>query len=131
VLFQRHTRLFGQERWEWTPPPVAAWNTNSGLAVFSHIRALLPLKQFHRCVECYGGARKLRSFSCLDQFLSRAFAQLTHRDKARLRGSMPSCLYVSGAHTSDASVLGHLPLEPAAGCVMDRGYIHFMPWPIS
>jgi hypothetical protein len=42
-----------------------------------------------------------------------------------LRGSIPSYLYISGAHTSDVSMLDHLPLEPGAIYVMDRGYIHF------
>jgi hypothetical protein len=42
-----------------------------------------------------------------------------------LRGNIPSFLHISGAHTSDVSVLDHLPLQPGAFYVMDRGYIHF------
>jgi hypothetical protein len=42
-----------------------------------------------------------------------------------LRGSIPSFLHISGAHTSDVSVLDHLPLQAGAFYVMDRGYIHF------
>jgi transposase len=42
-----------------------------------------------------------------------------------LRGSIPSYIHISGAHTSDVSVLDHLPLQPGAIYVMDRGYIHF------
>ena len=189
--------------------------------------ALLPIKQFHRCVERYEGEHKVKSFSCMDQFLTLAFAQLTYRESLRdieaclramqprlyhmgfrcarisrntlananeqrdwriyadfaqtliseartlyaheefglaleetafaldstvidlclalfpwaphqrskaavkvhtlldLRGSIPTYLYISGAHTSDVSVLDHLPLQPGAIYVMDRGYIHF------
>jgi hypothetical protein len=200
---------------------------NSGSTVFSQIMALLPIKQFHRCVERYGGEHKVKSFSCMDQFLTLAFAQLTYRESLRdieaclramqprlyhmgfrcplvsrntlananeqrdwriyadfaqtliaearalyaqeafglaleetvfaldstvidlclalfpwapyerskaavkvhtlldLRGSIPSYIHISGARTSDVSVLDHLPLQPGAIYVMDRGYIHF------
>jgi transposase len=200
---------------------------NSGSTVFSQIMALLPVKQFHRCVERYGGEHKVKSFSCMDQFLALAFAQLTYRESLRdieaclramqprlyhmgfrcplvsrntlananeqrdwriyadfaqtliaearalyaheafglaleetvfaldstvidlclalfpwapyerskaavkvhtlldLRGSIPSYIHISGARTSDVSVLDHLPLQPGAIYVMDRGYIHF------
>jgi hypothetical protein len=92
--------------------------------------ALLPIKQFHRCVERYGGEHKVKSFSCMDQFLTLAFAQLTYRESLRdieacLRGSIPRYIHISGARTSDVSVLDHLPLQPGAIYVMDRGYIHF------
>ena len=43
----------------------------------------LPLTTFHRCVTRYQGERKVKSFSCLDQFLSMAFAQLTYRESLR------------------------------------------------
>jgi len=56
---------------------------NSGSTVFSQIMALLPIKQFHRCVERYGGEHKVKSFSCMDQFLTLAFAQLTYRESLR------------------------------------------------
>lgn len=37
-------------------------------------------QQFRRCVECYHGNYRVRSFPCWDQFLAMAFAQLTYRD---------------------------------------------------
>jgi hypothetical protein len=43
----------------------------------------------------------------------------------QLQGGIPAFAHVSGAHTSDVSVLDHLPLQPGAVYVMDRGYIHF------
>jgi hypothetical protein len=42
-----------------------------------------------------------------------------------LRGSIPSYLHISGAHTSDVSVLDRLPLQAGSIYVMDRGYLHF------
>jgi hypothetical protein len=56
---------------------------NSGRTVFSQIMAFLPLKQFHGCVNRYQGDHKVKSFSCLDQFLTLAFAQLTYRESLR------------------------------------------------
>src|SRR5438445_3454029 len=43
----------------------------------------LPLTTFRRCVARYGGGHKVKSFSCLDQYLSMAFAQLTYRESLR------------------------------------------------
>jgi hypothetical protein len=42
-----------------------------------------------------------------------------------MQGSIPAYLHISGAHTSDVSVLDHIPLEAGSIYVMDRGYIHF------
>jgi hypothetical protein len=44
---------------------------------------LLPLAEFRRCVDRYHGDYKVQSFSCLDQFLSLAFAQRTYRESLR------------------------------------------------
>ena len=51
----------------------------SGKLVFAQVMDHLPLHTFHRCVRRYGGHRRVRSFSCLDQFLCMAFAQITGR----------------------------------------------------
>ena len=37
-------------------------------------------EQFRRCVQCYQGNYRVRSFPCWDQFLALSFAQLTYRD---------------------------------------------------
>ena len=55
----------------------------TGKLVFAQVMDHLPLHTFHRCVERYGGQRRARSFSCLDQFLCMAFAQLTGRRSLR------------------------------------------------
>ena len=199
---------------------------NVGRTIFSQLMDLFPLTEFHNCVRRYRGDYKVQRFSCLDQFLCLAFAQLTSRESLRdiesclramqprlyhmgfrspvsrnnlananrqrdwriyadvaqvlirqsrqlyaheelatalqetvyaldsttidlclslfpwtpyqrskaavkihtlldLRGSIPSFVRVTTAHTSDVSLLDNLPMEPAAIYVMDRGYIDF------
>src|SRR6266436_6225913 len=56
---------------------------NLGKLVFAQVTQHLPLTTFRRCVARYGGAHKVKSFSCLDQYLCMAFAQLTYRDSLR------------------------------------------------
>ncbi len=54
-----------------------------GQYVFSQLMDHLPLTTFQRCVAPYGGERKVKRFSCLDQFRCLAFAQLTWRKSRR------------------------------------------------
>jgi hypothetical protein len=56
---------------------------NSGKSIFSQLMDFLPRYEFRRCVEGYQGNYKLKSFSCWDQFLCMAFAQLTYRESLR------------------------------------------------
>ena len=51
--------------------------------VFSQVMAHLPLTTFRRCVARYRGEHKIKRFSCLDQYLCLAFAQLTWRESLR------------------------------------------------
>ncbi len=73
---------------------------NSGRTVFAQLMDFLPLGTFRNCVSRYRGEYKVQSFSCLDQFLAMAFAQLTGRESLRdieagLR-AVPSKLYHMG-----------------------------------
>jgi hypothetical protein len=56
---------------------------NSGRTVFSQILDHLPWYEFQKCVLRYRGDYQQKSFSCWDQFLSMAFAQLTYRESLR------------------------------------------------
>ena len=56
---------------------------NSGKSIFAQLMDFLPAKAFRRCVRRYQGDYKLKSFSCWDQFLCMAFAQLTYRESLR------------------------------------------------
>ena len=66
---------------------------NTGRTVFSQVMECLPLHEFHKCVKRYDGERKVKSFSCLDQFLCLAFAQLTYRESLR---DIEACLRAIG-----------------------------------
>lgn len=54
-----------------------------GQTVFSQVMDFLPHKKFSRCVDRYSGNYRVRSFTCYDQFLCMAFAQLTYRESLR------------------------------------------------
>lgn len=62
---------------------------NTGKTIFSQVMEFLPLYEFRKCVQRYQGDYKVQSFSCLDQFLCMAFAQLTYRESLR---DIESCL---------------------------------------
>jgi hypothetical protein len=68
----------------------AQWLLNQGRAVFSQFISFLPDREFRRCVERYQGDSRLRGFSCWDQYLSMAFAQLTYRESLR---DIEACLH--------------------------------------
>lgn len=56
---------------------------HQGKLVFAQLMAHLPLSTFRRCVAAHRGEHKVQQFSCLDQFLCMAFAQLTWRESLR------------------------------------------------
>ena len=56
---------------------------HQGMLVFAQVMAHLPLSTFRRCVAAHRGDHKVQEFSCLDQFLAMAFAQLTARESLR------------------------------------------------
>jgi hypothetical protein len=62
---------------------------NSGRTVFSQLVQHLPEKEFQKCVARHHGDSNFRGFSCWDQLLAMAFAQLTYRESLR---DIESCL---------------------------------------
>jgi hypothetical protein len=56
---------------------------NTGKLIFAQVMAHLPLTTFRRCVARYDGEHKVKHFTCLDQYLCMAFAQLTYRESLR------------------------------------------------
>jgi hypothetical protein len=77
---------------------------NHGKLVFAQVMQHLPQSTFRRCVDRYFGHRKVHSFSCLDQFLCMAFAQLTFRESLR---DIEACL------NAQRSKLYHLGIRSA------------------
>lgn len=60
--------------------------------IFAQLTDFLPQPVFRACVERYRGNHKVQSFSCWDQFLCMAFAQLTFREGLR---DIQACLRVN------------------------------------
>jgi len=56
---------------------------NLGRTIFTQLMDHLPCYEFHKCVARYRGDYQQKTFSCWDQFLSMAFAQLTYRESLR------------------------------------------------
>ena len=56
---------------------------NLGQTVFSQVVDYLPRYEFLKCVSRYRGDYQQKSFSCWDQYLAMAFAQLTYRESLR------------------------------------------------
>jgi len=56
---------------------------NSGKTIFAQLMDFVPSYEFRRCVKRYQGNYKIKSFSCWEQFLTMAFAQLTYRESLR------------------------------------------------
>jgi hypothetical protein len=197
-----------------------------GKLVFAQLMDFVPRHDFDACVKRHGGDSRPRGFSCRDQFLCMAFAQLTFRESLRdietclraverklyhagfrgkvsrstladanrahdwhifadfaqvligrarklyadepfgveleqtvyaldsttidlclslfpwarfrrrkgavklhtlvdLRGNIPTFVRITHGKTHDVTVLDHLPIEPGAFYVMDRGYVDF------
>ena len=66
---------------------------NAGRTVFSQLIEHAPSKEFQKCVARYRGDSHLRGFSCWDQYLAMAFAQLTYRESLR---DIEACLRAVG-----------------------------------
>lgn len=73
---------------------------HTGQFLFAQLMAFLPCRDFDRCVRHYRGNYRTRRFTCQDQFLCMAFAQLTYRTSLRdieiCLNSLKSKLYHAG-----------------------------------
>ncbi len=83
-----------------------------GRTVFAQVMDSLPLRRFHTCVKRYDGNRKVKSFTCLDQFRVMAFAQLTYRESLRdieacLRAMQPKLYHMGIGSIVSRNTLAH------------------------
>ena len=62
---------------------------NTGRMIFSQVMDYFPLRRFKICVDRYNGDKAIKTLTCLDQFYSMAFAQLTYRESLR---DLTTCL---------------------------------------
>src|SRR5437667_8281558 len=90
-----------------------------GKTVFAQVMDLIPAHEFRRCVERYQGNYKVSTFSCWDQFLCMAFAQLTYRESLR---DIETCLRALGARLYHAGVRGHVSRSTLADANETRDF---------
>ena len=85
---------------------------NLGRTVFSQLVNFFPTYQFQICVDRYQGNRYVKEFSCWDQFLCLAFAQLAYRESLRdieacLRAQQPKLYHMGFRGQVSRNTLAH------------------------
>ncbi len=77
----------------------------AGKLVFAQVMEFAPWHTFRRLIKKHGGDFNVRSFSCLDQFLCMAFAQLTYRESLR---DIEACLRAQASKLYHLGVRGNI-----------------------
>jgi hypothetical protein len=85
---------------------------HAGKLVFAQLTEYLALTTFRRCVTRYDGEHKIKRFTCLEQFLCPAFAQLTYRESLR---DIEACLRALREAVSHGHSQPHLA-QHVGGC---------------
>jgi len=78
---------------------------HSGKTIFAQFIEQLPHREFSKCVARYHGNYRMRSFSCWDQFLCMAFAQLAGLDSL---GDTVACLRTPDKKLYHLGIRGHV-----------------------
>ena len=92
---------------------------HAGKLVFAQVMEFAPWRTFRRLVGEYRGDFNVRSFSCLDQFLCLAFAQLTYRESLR---DIEACLCTQPAELYSLGPLGNVSRSALADTNEDRDW---------
>ena len=92
---------------------------NRGKLVFAQIMEHLPLTTFRRCVARYDGEHKVKRFSCLDQYLCMAFAQLTWRESLR---DIEACLRAQSTKLYHLGIRGNVARNTLANANATRDW---------
>ncbi|MGA9887429.1 MAG: IS4 family transposase [Candidatus Acidiferrales bacterium] len=92
---------------------------NSGKTVFAQLMDFIPTYEFRRCVARYRGQYRVRSFSCWDQFLAMAFAQLTYRESLR---DIETCLRALGGKLYHVGIRGQVSRSTLADANESRDW---------
>jgi len=79
----------------------------------------LPLSTHRRCVAHYDGEHKVESFTCLDQFLCMAFAQLTYRESLR---DIQACLRAQSSKLYHLGIRGSIARNTLANANATRDW---------
>ena len=91
----------------------------AGKIVFAQLIDHLPLHTFRRCVQRYRGHYKVQSFSCLDQYLCMAFAQLTYRESLR---DIEACLRAQNSKLYHMGIRGNVSRSTLADANESRDW---------
>lgn len=95
----------------------------AGKLVFAQLMEFAPWHTFRRLVAKYRGDFNVRSFSCMDQFLCLAFAQLTYRESLR---DIEACLRAQDAKLYHLGIRGNASRSALADANEGRDWrIHF------
>ncbi len=92
---------------------------HAGKTVFAQLMDFIPTNEFHCCVNRYRGDYKVTNFSCWDQFLSMAFAQLTGRESLR---DIETCLRALGSRLYHLGFRGHIARSTLADANERRNF---------
>ena len=92
---------------------------NPGKLVFAQVMEHLPLSTFRRCVDRYDGEHKVKRFSCLDQYLCMAFAQLTWRESLR---DIEACLRAQSTKLYHLGIRGNVARNTLANANATRDW---------
>jgi hypothetical protein len=93
---------------------------HQGQLVFAQLMRHLPLSTFRRCVAHYAGEHKVKSFSCLDQYLCMAFAQLTYRASLR---DIQACLRAQSSKLYHLGIRGSMARNTLANANATRDWL--------
>ena len=78
---------------------------HTGRIIFSQLMDFIPRHEFNKCVRRYRGEHRVRTFSCFDQLLCMAFAQLTYRESLR---DIETCLRTMQSKLYHAGIRGNV-----------------------
>jgi len=92
---------------------------HSGKILFSQLMDFIPTYEFIKCVERYRGNYKIKSFSCWDQYLCMAFAQLTYRESLR---DIEACLRATHVKLYHMGIRGKISRNTLAHANETRDY---------
>ena len=92
---------------------------HTGQTVFSQLLDFLPKKQFDRCVRRYRGNHRTKTFSCFDQYLCMAFAQITYRQSLR---DIETCLRAMQPKLYHCGIRGNVSRNTLANANENRDW---------
>jgi len=92
---------------------------NSGRTIFAQLMDFVTPYEFRKCVDRYNGNRKVISFSCWDQYLCMAFAQLTYRESLR---DIQACLRATQSKLYHLGIRGKVSRNTLAHANQNRDW---------